>query len=54
MTISRRKLIAGTAILAAALATSTISFAAKGGAIMIEIDNPEALKGLGVPTDPAG
>jgi hypothetical protein len=54
MTISRRKLIAGTAFPAAGLATSTISFAAQGGAITIEIDNPEALKGLGVPTDPAG
>ena len=54
MTISRRKLIAGTAFPAAGLATSTISFAAQGGAITIEIDNPEALKGLGVPTHPAG
>lgn len=54
MTISRRRLIAGNAFLAAGLATSTISFAAKGGSITIEIDNPEALKSLVLPTDLAG
>jgi hypothetical protein len=46
MTISRRKLIAGTAFLAAGLATSSISFATQAGSITIEIDNPEAFKGL--------